>query len=177
MRSGGVCKERPRSTVSSGSEVPHPLPSFTPYVDESAQPQMICSADRSQKSARQPLSVRNPVDSLSAKESTAAAAAAACDELNGIERLSEDAIVTGSYKNKTLCANPEDTCDFNRAAHLASTPFHGVVAQRVPAPAFSQSELKEDSPESKSAPVNQEAPVCEGVYSEAWRVAKVWNYN
>lgn len=91
------------------------------------------------------------------------------DELNGIERLSEDAIVTGSYKNKTLCANPEDTCDFNRAAHLASTPFHGVVAQRVPAPAFSQSELKEDSPESKSAPLNQETPLGAGAYSEAWR--------
>uniref|UniRef100_H0ZA60 BUB1 mitotic checkpoint serine/threonine kinase B n=1 Tax=Taeniopygia guttata TaxID=59729 RepID=H0ZA60_TAEGU len=32
---------RPRSSVSSGLEVPHPLPSFTPYVDESAQPQMM----------------------------------------------------------------------------------------------------------------------------------------
>ncbi|XP_071284181.1 mitotic checkpoint serine/threonine-protein kinase BUB1 beta isoform X4 [Agelaius tricolor] len=164
---------RPRSTVSSGLEVPHPVPSFTPYVDESAQPQMICTADRAhQKSARQPLAVRNPVDSLSAKESTAAAAGG-CDELNGIERLSEDAIVTGSYKNKTLCANPEDTCDFNRAAHLASTPFHGVVAQRVPAPAFSQSELKEDSPESKSAPLNQETPVGEEAYTEVLSVKKL----
>ncbi|XP_039556633.1 mitotic checkpoint serine/threonine-protein kinase BUB1 beta-like, partial [Passer montanus] len=33
-------KFRPRSTVSSGLEAPPPLPSFTPYVDESAQPQM-----------------------------------------------------------------------------------------------------------------------------------------
>ncbi|XP_059704711.1 mitotic checkpoint serine/threonine-protein kinase BUB1 beta isoform X3 [Haemorhous mexicanus] len=165
---------RPRSTVSSGLEVPQSVPSFTPYVDESAQPQMICSADRAhQKSARQPLAVRNPVDSLSAKESAAAVAAGACDELNGIERLSEDAIVTGSYKNKTLCANPEDTCDFNRAAHLASTPFHGVVAQRVPAPAFSQSELKEDSPESKSAALNQETPVGEEAYTEALSVKKL----
>ncbi|XP_058700626.1 mitotic checkpoint serine/threonine-protein kinase BUB1 beta-like [Poecile atricapillus] len=96
------------------------------------------------------------------------------NELNGIERLAEDAIVTGSYKNKTLCANPEDTCDFNRAAHLASTPFHGVVAQRVPAPAFSQSELKEeDSPESRSAPQTQETPVCEGAYTEALSVKKL----
>ncbi|XP_064281701.1 mitotic checkpoint serine/threonine-protein kinase BUB1 beta isoform X5 [Passer domesticus] len=164
---------RPRSTVSSGLEAPPPLPSFTPYVDESAQPQMICSAGRSQKSARQPLAVRNPVDSLSAKESAAAAGAGACDELNGIERLSEDAIVSGSYKNKTLCANPEDTCDFNRAAHLASTPFHGVVAQRVPAPAFCQGELKEDSPESKSAPLNQETPVGEEAYTEALSVKKL----
>ncbi|XP_041260043.1 mitotic checkpoint serine/threonine-protein kinase BUB1 beta-like [Onychostruthus taczanowskii] len=32
---------RPRSAVSSALEVPHPLPSFTPYVDESAEPQMM----------------------------------------------------------------------------------------------------------------------------------------
>ncbi|KAF2973627.1 hypothetical protein EK904_008780 [Melospiza melodia maxima] len=127
-----------------------------------------------EKSARQPLAVRDPVDSLSAKESTAAAAGAgACDELNGVERLSEDAIVTGSYKNKTLCANPEDTCDFNRAAHLASTPFHGVGAQRVPAPAFSQGELKEDSPESRSAALNQETPVGEEAFSEVLSVKKL----
>lgn len=87
--------------------------------------------------------------------------------------MTEDAIVTGSYKNKTLCANPEDTCDFARAAHLASTPFHGVVAQRVPAPAFSQSVLKEDCPELKSAPLNQETLVCEGAYNEALCVNKL----
>lgn len=33
--------QRPRSSVSSGMEVPHPRPSFTPYVDEAAQPQMM----------------------------------------------------------------------------------------------------------------------------------------
>ncbi|NXV38010.1 BUB1B kinase, partial [Rissa tridactyla] len=95
------------------------------------------------------------------------------DELNGIEPLTEDAILTGSYKHKTLCANPEDTCDFVRAAHLASTPFHGVVAQRVPDPAFAESVLKEDCPESKSAPLNQEMLVCEGVYNEALCVKKL----
>ncbi|XP_048163839.1 mitotic checkpoint serine/threonine-protein kinase BUB1 beta isoform X3 [Corvus hawaiiensis] len=149
-------------------------PSFSIFDESSTltNQNISCSADRSQKSARQPLAVRKPVDSLTAKENTAAAPAA-CDELNGIERLTEDAIVTGSYKNNTLCANPEDTCDFNRAAHLASTPFHGVAAQRVPAPAFSQSELKEDSPESESAPLNQETLVCEGAYTEALRVKKL----
>nr|XP_031360823.1 mitotic checkpoint serine/threonine-protein kinase BUB1 beta [Lonchura striata domestica] len=152
---------------------PAAVPFFSIFDESSAltNENISCSADHRQKSARQPLSVRDPVDSLSAKESRAAAAA--CDEVNGIERLSEDAIVTGSYKNKTLCANPEDTCDFNRAAHLASTPFHRVVAQRVPAPAFSQSELKEDSPESKSAPLNQETPECEGAYTEALSVKKL----
>ncbi|XP_062351143.1 mitotic checkpoint serine/threonine-protein kinase BUB1 beta [Cinclus cinclus] len=155
--------------------LPPPAAPFFSIFDESStltNQNISCSADRRRKSARHPLAVLKPVDSLSAKESTAAAAAA-CDELNGIERLTEDAIVTGSYKNKTLCANPEDTCDFNRAAHLASTPFHGVVAQRVLAPAFSQSELKGDSPESKGAPLNQETLVCEGAYTEALSVKKL----
>lgn len=81
--------------------------------------------------------------------------------------------MTGAHKNKSLCANPEDTCDFTRAAHLASTPFHGAAAQRVPAPAFPQSELKEDSPECKSASLDQETPVCEGAYTEALSVKKL----
>lgn len=95
------------------------------------------------------------------------------DELNGIEPLAEDAIVTGSYKNQTICAIPEDTCDFVTAAHLASTPFHGVVAQRIPDPGFSQSVLKENCPEAKSTPPNQEMLVREGVYSEALCVNKL----
>ncbi|XP_054131842.1 mitotic checkpoint serine/threonine-protein kinase BUB1 beta [Melozone crissalis] len=158
-----------------------PPPAAVPFFsifDESStltNQNISCSADGAhEKSARQPLAVGDPVDSLSAKESTAAAAGAgACDELNGIERLSEDAIVTGSYKNKTLCANPEDTCDFTRAAHLASTPFHGVGAQRVPAPAFSQGELKEDSPESRSAALSQETPVGDEAFTEVLSVKKL----
>ncbi|KAM6274165.1 mitotic checkpoint serine/threonine-protein kinase BUB1 beta [Porphyrio hochstetteri] len=129
-----------------------------------------CSAGHTEKSARRPLAVRKPSDSLTAKENIPPGA---CDELNGIEPLTEDAIVTGSYKNKTLCANPEDTCDFVRAAHLASTPFHGLVAQRVSAPVFSQNALKEDCPESKNTPLNQETLVCEGAYNEALCVKKL----
>uniref|UniRef100_A0A672TNQ8 BUB1 mitotic checkpoint serine/threonine kinase B n=1 Tax=Strigops habroptila TaxID=2489341 RepID=A0A672TNQ8_STRHB len=240
-------KVRPRSSVNSGPEVSYPLPSFTPYVEESAQLQVmtpckiepsinrvlsarkpekeedplqrvqnhqqdtqekkemmmyckdkvyagveefsleeiraeiyrkkakkkaegICSADHAQKSARRPLAVRKPSDSLTANENVSPEAS---DELNGIEPLAEDAIVTGSYKNQTICANPEDTCDFVRAAHLASTPFHGVVAQRIPDPGFSQSVLKENCPEAKSTPPNQEMLVCEGVYSEALCVNKL----
>ncbi|XP_075281406.1 mitotic checkpoint serine/threonine-protein kinase BUB1 beta isoform X2 [Opisthocomus hoazin] len=151
---------------------PDPATVFSIFDESStlADQNRSCSAEHIQKSARRPLAVRKPSDSLTAKENLPPEA---CDELNGIEPLTEDAIVTGSYKNKTLCANPEDTCDFVRAAHLASTPFHGVVAQRVPAPAFSQSVLKEDCPESNCAPLNQETPVCEGVYSEALCVNKL----
>ncbi|KFP96083.1 Mitotic checkpoint serine/threonine-protein kinase BUB1 beta, partial [Leptosomus discolor] len=151
---------------------PDPATSFAVFDESStlANQNTSCSADHPQKSARRPLAVRKPSGALTAKENTSPEAR---DELNEIEPLTEDAIVTGSYKNKTLCANPEDTCDFVRAAHLASTPFHGVVAQRVPAPAFSQSVLKEDCPESKSAPLNQETLVCEGAYNEALCVNKL----
>ncbi|KAM4013950.1 mitotic checkpoint serine/threonine-protein kinase BUB1 beta isoform 2-T4 [Anomaloglossus baeobatrachus] len=45
------------------------------------------------------------------------------DSIEDIEPLSEEAILTGSGGNKTLFADPEDTCDFMRAAQLASTPF------------------------------------------------------
>ncbi|XP_064309166.1 mitotic checkpoint serine/threonine-protein kinase BUB1 beta isoform X3 [Phalacrocorax carbo] len=154
--------------------LPPPAPAtFFSIFDESstsANQNISCSTAHIQKSARRPLAVRKPSDSVTAKENIPPEA---CDELNGIEPLTEDAIVTGSYKNKTLCANPEDTCDFVGAAHLASTPFHGVIAQRVPAPAFAQGGLKEDCPESKSAPLNQEMLVCEGAYSEALCVNKL----
>ncbi|XP_035755999.1 mitotic checkpoint serine/threonine-protein kinase BUB1 beta [Egretta garzetta] len=151
---------------------PDPAMLFSIFDESSslANQNISCSADHAQKSAHRPLAVRKPSDSVTAKENIPPEA---CDELNGIEPLTEDAIVTGSYRNKTLCANPEDTCDFVRAAHLASTPFHGVVGQRVSAPALSQSILKEDCPESKSAPLNQETLVCEGAYNEALCVNKL----
>ncbi|XP_076785597.1 mitotic checkpoint serine/threonine-protein kinase BUB1 beta isoform X2 [Arvicanthis niloticus] len=46
-----------------------------------------------------------------------------------LEPLSEDAIITG-FRNMTLCLNPEDTCDFARAAPLASTPFHEILSSK-----------------------------------------------
>ncbi|XP_076128972.1 mitotic checkpoint serine/threonine-protein kinase BUB1 beta [Alosa pseudoharengus] len=40
----------------------------------------------------------------------------------------EEAIIN-SHRNKTLSISPDDTCDFARAAMLASTPFGGVRGQ------------------------------------------------
>ncbi|CAI9553469.1 unnamed protein product [Staurois parvus] len=73
------------------------------------------------------------------------------DTLDGIEPLNEEAIVSGSDRNKTLFAEPEDTCDFVRAAQLASTPFH---------------KAKDESEESISSdperlPLRGKTPVCE----------------
>ncbi|XP_026778566.3 mitotic checkpoint serine/threonine-protein kinase BUB1 beta [Pangasianodon hypophthalmus] len=41
---------------------------------------------------------------------------------------SEEAIINAHW-NKTLCRSPDDTCDFVRAAQLASTPFGGPGRQ------------------------------------------------
>ncbi|XP_019407739.1 PREDICTED: mitotic checkpoint serine/threonine-protein kinase BUB1 beta isoform X1 [Crocodylus porosus] len=129
-----------------------------------------CPLGLPQKSVHRPLAVRKPSESTTSKESTPPEA---CNELNGIEPLIEDAILTGSYKNKTLCANPEDTCDFVRAAHLASTPFHGVGLQRIQTPTDPESLLKKECPESKNMCLSQQIPACEGTYSEALCIKKL----
>ncbi|XP_074853069.1 mitotic checkpoint serine/threonine-protein kinase BUB1 beta [Carettochelys insculpta] len=127
-------------------------------------------ASRPWKSARRPLAVRKSSDSYTTKENIPPEV---CDELHGIEPLTEDAILTSSYKNKTLCPSPEDTCEFVRAAHLASTPFHGVVAQRIQPLTDPESTLKEECPEPKSTSLSQQTPVCEGIYNETLCIKKL----
>lgn len=58
----------------------------------------------------------------------------------------EEAIVNGHW-NKTLCRSPDDTCEFARATHLASTPFGGVERQKLP-----------ENPESTKAPSSNMSP-------------------
>ncbi|KAM5235446.1 mitotic checkpoint serine/threonine-protein kinase BUB1 beta [Ctenodactylus gundi] len=83
------------------------------------------------------LAQRRPLASLQTTESIASnedVSPDVCDELTGIEPLSEDAIITG-FRNMTLCPNPEDTGDFTRAARFASTPFHELMSlKKLPAP-------------------------------------------
>ncbi|XP_071971385.1 mitotic checkpoint serine/threonine-protein kinase BUB1 beta isoform X2 [Engystomops pustulosus] len=78
------------------------------------------------------------------------------DSLEDLEPLSEDAIVTGSDRNKTLFADPEDTCDFMRAAQLASTPFHKT-----------KEELEQSgTPGLERMPLREKTPVCEESYRQ-----------
>ncbi|XP_052442423.1 mitotic checkpoint serine/threonine-protein kinase BUB1 beta isoform X4 [Carassius gibelio] len=63
---------------------------------------------------------------------------------------SEEVIIKGHW-NKTLCRSPDDTCEFSRAAQLASTPFGGV--QR---PGASESRLTENL--SRTDPDSTEEP-------------------
>ncbi|XP_016105194.1 mitotic checkpoint serine/threonine-protein kinase BUB1 beta-like isoform X3 [Sinocyclocheilus grahami] len=63
---------------------------------------------------------------------------------------SEEAIIN-SHRNKTLCRSPEDTCEFARAAQLASSPFAGVERTKA-----SESGLMENL--SRTAPESTKAP-------------------
>uniref|UniRef100_A0A8C5S0X3 BUB1 mitotic checkpoint serine/threonine kinase B n=1 Tax=Laticauda laticaudata TaxID=8630 RepID=A0A8C5S0X3_LATLA len=115
---------------------------------------------------RHPFAVRKLSESVTAKENIPPGNS---DEFQGIEPLSEDAIVTGLYENKTLCPNPEDTCDFVRAAHLVSTPFHGITEQRNQL----GDKLEQECLESKTIPLNQQTVVCEEQYEESIYVKKL----
>ncbi|XP_066550541.1 mitotic checkpoint serine/threonine-protein kinase BUB1 beta isoform X2 [Amia ocellicauda] len=105
-------------------------PAITPFTifDENPiveEPQKVAPLPSSQATARKPLAaILRPAGGVPPK-----AATDECDDLEGIEPLNEDAIVS-SYRNKTLCPNPDDTCDFMRAAQLASTPFSGGLGMR-----------------------------------------------
>ncbi|XP_052039187.1 mitotic checkpoint serine/threonine-protein kinase BUB1 beta isoform X2 [Apodemus sylvaticus] len=79
---------------------------------------------------RRPLTVLKTTEVVTANEIMSPDV---CDELTEIEPLSEDAVITG-FRNATLCPNPEDTCDFARAARLASTPFHELPPSQGIAP-------------------------------------------
>ncbi|XP_073732887.1 mitotic checkpoint serine/threonine-protein kinase BUB1 beta isoform X1 [Callorhinus ursinus] len=73
---------------------------------------------------RRPFAILKTSESINSNEDVSPDV---CDEFTGIEPLSEDAIITG-FRNVTICPNPEDTCDFARAARFVSTPFHEIVS-------------------------------------------------
>ncbi|KAK7134091.1 hypothetical protein R3I94_015823 [Phoxinus phoxinus] len=74
------------------------------------------------------VSLKLPTSSLKGPKSKAELSADRQD--SSISRC-EEAIVNGHW-NKTLCRSPDDTCEFARATHLASTPFGGVERQKLP---------------------------------------------
>ncbi|XDV41100.1 hypothetical protein PO909_010023 [Leuciscus waleckii] len=89
------------------------------------------------------VSLKLPTSSLKVSKSKADLSADRQD--SSISRC-EEAIVNGHW-NKTLCRSPDDTCEFARATHLASTPFGGVERQKLP-----------ENPESTKAPSSTMSP-------------------
>ncbi|XP_007891382.2 mitotic checkpoint serine/threonine-protein kinase BUB1 beta [Callorhinchus milii] len=88
--------------------------------DESEESENKSSTKQLQTGVRRPLSGVLSSHRIIPVETSVAQ----CVDLDGIEPLNEDLIVSSDLPNKTLGPYPENTCDFARAAHLASTPFH-----------------------------------------------------
>lgn len=91
------------------------------------------------------------------------------DEFTGIEPLGEDAIITG-FRNVTICPNPEDTCDFARAAHFASTPFHEMICLKD-LPSDSKRQLQEEDLDVKTSEDQQTA--CGTIYNPTLSIKKL----
>ncbi|XP_063296276.1 mitotic checkpoint serine/threonine-protein kinase BUB1 beta [Pelobates fuscus] len=88
------------------------------------------------------------------------------DALYGIEPLNEDAIVCGSHENKSLIPDLEDTCEFVRAAQLASTPFHKPRDELEQSAQGSTSDMER-------LPLREKTPVCEESYLKQHCIKKL----
>lgn len=91
------------------------------------------------------------------------------DEFTGIEPLSEDAIITG-FRNVTICPNPEDSCDFARAARFVSTPFHEINSLKD-LPSDPETLLQEEDLDVKTSEDQQ--TTCGTIYSSPLSIKKL----
>lgn len=91
------------------------------------------------------------------------------DEFTGIEPLSEDAIITG-FRNITICPNPEDSCDFARAARFVSTPFHEIISLKD-LPSDPERLLQEEDLDVKTSEDQQ--TTCRTIYSSPLSIKKL----
>ncbi|CAH6788082.1 Bub1b [Phodopus roborovskii] len=81
------------------------------------------------RAQRRPLAVLKTTEIIASNEDMSPDV---CDELTGIDPLNEDATIP-SFRNVTICPNPEDTCYFARGPRFASTPFHEIPSlQSIP---------------------------------------------
>uniref|UniRef100_A0A452QHS4 Mitotic checkpoint serine/threonine-protein kinase BUB1 beta n=1 Tax=Ursus americanus TaxID=9643 RepID=A0A452QHS4_URSAM len=117
-------------------------------------------------SQRRPFAILKTSESINSNEDVSPDV---CDEFTGIEPLSEDAIITG-FRNVTICPNPEDTCDFARAARFVSTPFHEIVSLKD-LPSDPERLLQEEDLDVKISEDQQTA--CGTMYSPTLRIKKL----
>ncbi|XP_012504877.1 PREDICTED: mitotic checkpoint serine/threonine-protein kinase BUB1 beta [Propithecus coquereli] len=115
---------------------------------------------------RRPLAILKTSESITSNEDMSPDV---CDEFTGIEPLSEDAIITG-FRNVTICPNPEDTCDFARAAHVVSTPFHEIMSLKD-LPSDPERLLEEEDLDVKTSQDQQTA--CGTVYHQTLSIKKL----
>ncbi|XP_035966569.2 mitotic checkpoint serine/threonine-protein kinase BUB1 beta isoform X3 [Halichoerus grypus] len=115
---------------------------------------------------RRPFAILKASESINSNEDVSPDV---CDEFTGIEPLSEDAIITG-FRNVTICPNPEDTCDFARAARFVSTPFHEIVSLKD-LPSDPERLLQEEDLDVKISEDQQTA--CGTIYNPTLSVKKL----
>nr|KAF6391389.1 BUB1 mitotic checkpoint serine/threonine kinase B [Pipistrellus kuhlii] len=115
---------------------------------------------------RKPLAVLKTSDSINLNEDVSPDV---CDDFTGIEPLSEDAIITG-FRNVTICPNPEDSCDFARAARFVSTPFHEIISLKD-LPSDAETLLQEEDLDVKTSEDQQTA--CGTIYSSPLSAKKL----
>ncbi|XP_008141215.2 mitotic checkpoint serine/threonine-protein kinase BUB1 beta [Eptesicus fuscus] len=115
---------------------------------------------------RKPLAVLKTSDSINSNEDVSPDV---CDEFTGIEPLSEDAIITG-FRNITICPNPEDSCDFARAARFVSTPFHEIISLKD-LPSDPERLLQEEDLDVKTSEDQQ--ITCGTIYSSPLSIKKL----
>uniref|UniRef100_A0A8C6D3G7 BUB1 mitotic checkpoint serine/threonine kinase B n=1 Tax=Moschus moschiferus TaxID=68415 RepID=A0A8C6D3G7_MOSMO len=115
---------------------------------------------------RRPLAILKTSESITSNEDVSPDV---CDEFTGIEPLSEDAIITG-FRNVTICPNPEDTCDFARAARFVSTPFHEIISLKD-LPSDTERLLQEEDLDVKTSEDQQTA--CGTIYNPPLSIKKL----
>ncbi|XP_052581668.1 mitotic checkpoint serine/threonine-protein kinase BUB1 beta isoform X1 [Peromyscus californicus insignis] len=114
-----ILQEQP---VSKGPSMPFSI--FDEFLSDDKDKSLATDPPQVPKTQRRPLAVLKTTEIIASNEEISPDV---CDELTGIEPLSEDAIITG-FSNATICPNPEDTCDFARAARFVSTPFPEILS-------------------------------------------------
>ncbi|XP_042543556.1 mitotic checkpoint serine/threonine-protein kinase BUB1 beta isoform X1 [Dipodomys spectabilis] len=114
-----ICREQPHCE---GPDMPFSI--FDEFLLSEKKSESLPADPPPVLAQRRPLTVLKTAESITSNEDVSPDT---CDEFTGIEPLSEDAIITG-FRNVTICPNPEDTCDFVRAARVASTPFHEIIS-------------------------------------------------
>ncbi|XP_060773915.1 mitotic checkpoint serine/threonine-protein kinase BUB1 beta isoform X2 [Neoarius graeffei] len=92
--------------------------------DENVLPEKLKEKPSTRSSSVSHKSLKLPTSILKSRQP---ASVCPSDKDSSLSR-SEEAIINAHW-NKTLCRSPDDTCDFVRAAQLASTPFSGPGRQ------------------------------------------------
>nr|XP_048315558.1 mitotic checkpoint serine/threonine-protein kinase BUB1 beta isoform X2 [Myodes glareolus] len=156
-----ILQEQPDSK---GPSMPFSI--FDEFLSDGKDKSPATDFPQALKAQRRPLAVLKTTEIIASNEDVSAGV---CDELTGIEPLSEDATITG-FRNVTMCPIPEDTCYFARAPRFASTPFHEMPSLKGIPPDTERLSQEEDL-DGKTSEVHHTAMAT--IYSQTLSVKKL----